>query len=111
MVLYTVQMNPYFQEKNKLENKMCDWVSLIDLSVSLPSHFQKSRMGYLILHHFLALKASHFKFYVDSFNNVLNIYGPVLSCLIFNSYINNLSFLSLWLDLKQFWEIPAIKAC
>lgn len=68
MVLYTVQMNPYFQEKNKLENKMCDWVSLVDLSVSLPSRFQKSRMGYVILHHFLAPKASHFKLHMDCFN-------------------------------------------
>lgn len=75
MVLYTVQMNPYFQEKNKLENKMCDWVSLIDLSISLPSHFQKSRMGYVILHHFLALKASHFKFYVDCFNRTKYIWS------------------------------------
>lgn len=47
MVLYTVQMKPYFQEKNKLENKMCGWVSLIDLSVSLPSHFQKAGWGML----------------------------------------------------------------
>ena len=62
-------MKPYFQEKNKLENKMCDWVSLIDLSVSLPSHFQKAGWGiYVILHHFLAPKASYFKLHVHCFN-------------------------------------------
>ena len=41
MVLYTVLLKPYFQEKNKLENKMCDWVLLTDYLLVSPLTFKK----------------------------------------------------------------------